>query len=116
MKAKRQKAEIAACLFLLPFLSRFSLVAVHLHREGKCFHASEEGPPYFFREAWLECVFLVKRDFLFTRDSWLVIPQTTHSKKEKNEMKKIDEKVDCGLKNKKKWIKLYTSFQILKHH
>ena len=43
----------------------------------------------------------MKRDFLFTRDSGLVIPQTTHSKKEKNEMKKIDEKVDCGLKNKK---------------
>ena len=39
--------------------------------------------------------------FLFTRDSWLAIPQTTHSKKEENEMKKIDEKVDCGLKNKK---------------
>ena len=59
----------------------------------------------------------MKRDFLFTRDSGLVIPQTTHSKKEKNEMKKIDEKVDCGLKNKKKKrIKLYTSFQILKSH
>ena len=65
---------------------------------------------YFFREAWLEYVFLVKRDFLFTRDSGLVIPQTTHSKKEKNEMKKIDEKVDCGLENKKKEDKVVYKF------
>ena len=108
---------MATCLFFCPhFYHAFRLLLVHLQREGKYFHASEEGPPYFFREAWLEYVFLVKRDFLFTRDSGLVIPQTTHSKKEKNEMKKIDEKVDCRLKNKKKRIKLYTSFQILKRH
>ena len=102
---------MATCLFFCPhFYHAFRLLLVHLQREVKCFHASEEGPPYFFREAWLEYVFLVKRDFLFTRDSGLVIPQTTHSKKEKNEMKKIDEEVDCGLKNKKKEDKVVYKF------
>lgn len=64
---------------------------------------------FFVKRDW-SMFFLVKRDFLFTRDSGLVIPQTTHSKKEKNEMKKIDEKVDCGLKNKKKEDKVVYKF------
>ena len=49
---ERQKAEMATCLFFCPhFYHAFRLLLVHLQREGKCFHASEEGSPYFFREA-----------------------------------------------------------------
>ena len=54
MKAKRQKAEIATCLFLPPFLSHFSFVAVHLQREGKRFHVFGGRSPH---------TFFVKRDW-----------------------------------------------------